>query len=527
MISLAYFRIAMNNKKLPFLAVAASLSMIALIAIQVYWIKTSADTQQKKFKQKAMEVMKKVTTKLEREEAITTVTSKLFKGMGNFPDDSTFTLDQFPLNDPFRKQLIKKKGDGIKNQASKELYNIQYEPPRQDSTLFIIKKTQKRILSSKIDLRSQLQNKATLINEIVNELALISINYQDFDERVTYQQIDSLFKQELKQNGLETDYVFDILDAETESLSFIQDEEVQKHLLASPFRLTLFPNDFAQSDSLILYFPNQQGFILKNSWKVLSLSLLLVLIIILLFYSSLSTIFKQKQLSQVKNDFINNMTHELKTPISTIGLACEALSDQSISIEESLRSNYVRMISQENKRLSVLVDNVLKSAVWDSARLKLDFQKVNLKQLAKKASESLDIQVKQNGGSINLSFEAENSYVEGDKVHLTNVIYNLLDNAIKYSEGTPKVNVNLFEESHNLCLEVIDHGIGISKENQKKIFEKFYRVSTGNIHDVKGFGLGLSYVKRVVEMHGGSLELKSQLGKGTRVIIKFKPYGRE
>lgn len=517
----------MKNKKLIFLTIAASLSMVGLIAIQVYWIKTSADTERRRFKQKVMEVMNKVTDKLEREEAITSVTSRLFHDIKkDLPRDSIFTLDQFPLNDPFQKQLIKKEAENP-SKTSQDLYNIQFAPPKEDSALFIIKKTQKRVLSSKVDFQSQLQNKTTLVNEIVNELALISVNYNDFDERVSYEQIDSLFKHELKEAGLETKFIFDILDAESQLLSFAQDEETQQKLKSSPFQLSLFPNDFTQSDSLILYFPNEKGFLLKNSWQILTLSLLMVLIIIYLFYSSISTIFKQKQLSQIKNDFINNMTHELKTPISTISLACEALRDKSISIDDGRRGNYVKMISQENKRLSVLVDNVLKSAVWDSAELKLESHAIDLNHLVQKVVESIEIQVNKRNGNITLDLNANQSTVRGDKVHLTNVLYNLLDNANKYSKNSPQIDVKTQNEGNYLVVRIKDQGIGISKEDQKKIFEKFYRVSTGNVHDVKGFGLGLSYVKRVVELHEGFVDLISQKGKGTTVIIKLKIFNDE
>lgn len=518
----------MNNKKLPFLAVAASLSMVALIAIQVYWIKTSAETQQKRFDQKAMEVMSEVTDKLEREEAITSVTSRLFYDLRKeVPADSVYTLDQFPLNDPFQKQLIKKQENTSKQDPTKDLYNIQFEQPQQDdSTLFIIRKTQKRVLSSRINFESQLKNKATLVNEIVNELALISVNYRDFDERVSYQQIDSLFKHELKESGLNTDYVFDILDAETQLLSFTQDPLLGEKLKHSPYRLSLFPNDFTESDSLLLYFPKQQSFLLKNSWEILALSFLLVLILILLFYSSLSTIFKQKQLSQVKNDFINNMTHELKTPISTIGLACEALRDKTISIDPNRRDNYVGMINEENKRLSILVDNVLKSAVWDSAELKLEQQNVNLHEIISKVSENFEIQISKRGGEMHLNLSAIQSEVIGDRVHLSNVFYNLLDNANKYSPEKPHITISTKEKGDLLIIQVKDQGMGISKENQKRIFEKFYRVSTGNLHDVKGFGLGLNYVKRIVELHQGSIDLKSQKGKGTTITLKFNKHGK-
>jgi two-component system phosphate regulon sensor histidine kinase PhoR len=216
------------------------------------------------------------------------------------------------------------------------------------------------------------------------------------------------------------------------------------------------------------------------------------------------------------------MTHELKTPISTIGLACEALNDDSLSIDPKRRKSYVGMIHDENKRLSVLVDNVLKSAIWDSAELKLKVEQADVHEIVQKVAASFKIQLSKKSGQLNLDLAASAYLVKVDKVHFSNVIFNLLDNANKYTPEVPSIEIRTFNEGNFICLTIQDNGIGISKDNQKKIFDKFYRVSTGNLHDVKGFGLGLSYVKRVIEMHGGEIQMKSTLGKGTTITIKLK-----
>lgn len=340
----------MINRKLILLIAAATISMIALIAIQVYWIDAAVETQQKRFDQSVMEVMSNTLEKMEKEEAITKVTSKLFPTTEinkSLRTDSVINIDQFPLGDPFQKQLITKK----EPQRSDQL-NIQFTPPTRDSSLFIIRKTQRRVLSSNVnvDIKDQLAQKATLVNEIVNELALISIN-NDYNERVSEEDIKSLFEVELKNAGINTPHVLDIFDAETQQLSFNNDKSIESEIINTPYRLSLLPNDFyIESDQILLYFPKQNNYMLKNISQILVLSFLLILILILLFYSSISTIFKQKRLSQVKNDFINNMTHELKTPISTISLACEALSDESLSIDANRKSTYLGMIDDENKR---------------------------------------------------------------------------------------------------------------------------------------------------------------------------------
>jgi two-component system phosphate regulon sensor histidine kinase PhoR len=220
------------------------------------------------------------------------------------------------------------------------------------------------------------------------------------------------------------------------------------------------------------------------------------------------------------------MTHELKTPISTISLACEALSDKTLLLDSERQGSYVNMIKEENKRLSVLVDNVLKSAVWDSTHLKLNLTKVNIHEIIQHVSQNFDIQVNNRNGKLKLDLEAQEAGILADKVHLSNVIYNLLDNANKYSPETPKICISTKNIDNNLVLSISDNGIGISKENQKKIFDKFFRVSTGNIHDVKGFGLGLSYVKRIVDLHHADISIESAKNKGTTISIKIATHGK-
>lgn len=527
-----YLRARMKQKRIVILIIASAICLLALISIQIYWINISIQTQQKKFDQAVMASIKDAIEKLEKEEAITQVTSKLFKDndfRNEASSDSVYAIEQFPVNDPFLgNSIVKQKGEkGITD----DQLRIDFTPSKSlDSAIFIIRKTQKRVLSSDFGnrivpedslLKNRLEKKATLVNEIVNELALISIN-KDFTERIELSKIDSLIEKQLMKNGIQLAFKADILDAATGLLSNYEGATFSENLKQSDYRTDLFPNDFfIESDQLLLYFPYQNRYILQNSWKVLLTTILLVLFLIGIFYSSLSTIFKQKKLSIVKNDFINNMTHELKTPISTISLACEALSDESIAIENKKRKSYISMIQQENNRLSVMVDSVLKSAVWDSVELKLNPKQVDLHQLLEKVTASFKIQVEKEGGSIQMRLLAENTKLNVDPVHFTNVLFNLLDNAKKYSKEKPEIVVETKNTIDGIQLSCSDNGIGISKYDQKKVFDKFYRVPTGNIHDVKGFGLGLSYVKRIIELHGGKIHLRSTLGMGTSVFIEI------
>jgi two-component system phosphate regulon sensor histidine kinase PhoR len=248
-------------------------------------------------------------------------------------------------------------------------------------------------------------------------------------------------------------------------------------------------------------------------------SAVLILTIMFAFSYTITTIFRQKKISEIKNDFINNMTHELKTPISTISLACEALSDPVMRSSEKRMKNFVRMISDENQRLGVLVENVLRSAILDRGEMDLNVDRINLHELAQNVIKNIAIQVNKKGGSIKTDLQAVNPVIMGDRIHLTNVIYNMLDNAIKYSPDSPLVKVSTKDHRNGMLISFSDKGIGVSKENQKKIFDKLYRVPTGDIHDVKGFGLGLSYVKVIVEKHHGEIWVESELNKGSTFNI--------
>ena len=523
----------MDKRRLSFIVVLSVFSIFFLIALQLYWINISVETQRQKFDQTVMDVMENVVRKIEKEEAITRVSSVIL-------DENQFS--QISFNDTVLnlKDGLIKANQFIESQnqvktKTDELSLKFTKPEFNDSTFYFIRETKKNVLSSSVNtvypdndsfLQSEIKKKASLISNVVNEWALFSVN-RNFEERIGYDLIDSLFYKELRAKGIKTDYVVDILDSETHSLSFSEDKDFDGALKNTPYSFQLFPNGFMESDALLIYFPNQDNYLIRNSWKVLLVSLLLICILIYLFYSSIATIYKQKKLSQVKNDFISNMTHEFKTPISTISLACEALGDNSIELDKSLKDSYLSMIKDENKRLAILVDNVLKSAAWDSSSLKLDIKKKNLHNIISEVIKNFEIQINNRGGSLNLNLNATNDSVLVDEVHMSNVIFNLLDNANKYSPEPPKIEVATINNKEDILLSIKDEGIGISKQEQKKIFDRFYRVSTGNIHDVKGFGLGLNYVKRIIDLHSGNIELESQKGKGTNIIIKLENHGKK
>jgi two-component system phosphate regulon sensor histidine kinase PhoR len=295
----------------------------------------------------------------------------------------------------------------------------------------------------------------------------------------------------------------------------------EKHI----FRINLSPNNvFVAPLYLTIQFPDEQNYLLRTMWLTLSISAIIILSLVIAFFYTINTIRRQKKYTDIKNDFISNMTHEFKTPISTIALAGEMLSDTTVVKTPEKLARFTKMIRDENKRLGVLVESILQTAVLDKGDFKLQRIEFDLQEVIKSALEKIHLQVDQKNGKLNEDLSAKESIIYADKVHITNIIFNLLDNALKYSKEIPDITISTENIPQGVLLSVKDNGIGISKENVKKIFDQFYRVSTGNVHDIKGFGLGLSYVRAIVVKHGGQISVESELNKGStfKIYIPFK-----
>jgi len=353
------------------------------------------------------------------------------------------------------------------------------------------------------------------VNDIFDELVSINV-YNDYKQKIDTLLLDSILKEELQEKGITTNYTRGVINNNIIKTP----TEKQKELVDSRFRVNLTPdNVFIEPMYLAVHFPNQQNYILSSLWLMLGGSGVLILSLIFSFYYAISTILKQKKLSEIKNDFISNMTHEFKTPISTISLACEVLNDNSMNKSPERLTNYIKMISDENKRLGILVENILQTAILDKGEFKLRLQDVNVHQVIEQSINNIRLQVENKDGKIITSLNASSPLIQADRVHVTNIIFNLIDNALKYTEQKPVIEIYTNDHINGIEISVKDNGIGISKENQKKIFDTLYRVPTGNIHNVKGFGLGLSYVKAVVEKHGGTIKVESEPGTGSIFTI--------
>jgi two-component system phosphate regulon sensor histidine kinase PhoR len=285
-----------------------------------------------------------------------------------------------------------------------------------------------------------------------------------------------------------------------------------------------FLNDdlFTEKRVFTLYILKLRWSIAKSFTPVLILSMVLILIILGTFIYSIRVILNQKKNTRIKTDFINNMTHELKTPIATIGLACEALTDKNIKLDNTSQNRFLKTIKSENERLGKLVENVLESSVSVKANPELKLEVFNIEEVIKKAIKSIQLSYNTRNGKIKTDFLAQNKIIEADKLHITNVIHNLLDNSLKYSSKSPLVTISTRDVIGGLIIRIKDNGIGIAKDNHKRIFEKLFRVPTGDLHNVKGFGLGLSYVKSIIDLHNGKIMVESKLGNGSTFTVNLK-----
>jgi two-component system phosphate regulon sensor histidine kinase PhoR len=367
------------------------------------------------------------------------------------------------------------------------------------------------------------KNKAILTNQYESMLSFNRhIPYNDF---LTKEILDSLIKLHLNIRGVDTRFEFCIYKPELQEFLMERSPDYRKELIEKGSAFILFQADiYTSPEYLLVYFPHEKQFLLTELWGMLLISIILIIVIVSSFTYTITIIFRQKRLSEMKNDFINNMTHEFKTPISTISLACEALSDKEIRHSTEFLDNYITMISEENKRLAGMAEKILQTAVIDKGQLKMNKEQIDLHAIITDVIKNLRIQVEIKDGEIKRRFKATKSQIEGDRVHVTNLVYNLLDNANKYSPKKPLIRIITENVNNGIVLTIEDNGIGIGKNEQKKIFEKLYRVPTGNIHEVRGFGLGLNYVKAIVEEHHGKINLESEVNKGSKckVFLPFK-----
>lgn len=537
----ANFDLFMNKSNIQVVTLLISAALVGLILTQLYWAKNAILLKEQLFEQNVNDALNMVVYKFEKTSTAARITHKL-----NFRKQGIRWLMENDSLKRSAKMDVDSSSDISKMNLNNKNVQVKiYEEYQSDSNGVVVKKIREKHFADdslkdksfnisglwaddslnikKFDTTDERYRWITHRSEVVNDIfdELVSINvYNDYKQKMDTLLLDSLIKEELYNQGIDAGYTFGILNNEPIKNPSLK----QKEIVNSKFRVNLTPdNVFIQPQFLALYFPNQKNYIFSKLWLLLGGSGFLILALIFSFYYAISVILRQKKLSEIKNDFISNMTHEFKTPISTISLACEVLDDKSVMKTPERVKEYLKMIGEENKRLGVLVENILQTAILDKGEFKLKVQQVDINQLIQQAISTIQLQVENKGGEIIPHLDVLQPSIEGDKVHLTNIIFNLIDNALKYTDQKPRIEIFTKDSENGIEIRIKDNGIGISKENQKKIFETLYRVPTGNLHNVKGFGLGLSYVKAVVEKHKGKISVNSEPGKGSTFIL-FLPH---
>jgi two-component system phosphate regulon sensor histidine kinase PhoR len=520
----------MIRQNLSLITALVSMALIALIAVQLFWIKNAVQLKEDEFNRKVHESLDNLVYHLEKSTTAAKIKKKIkfHKQVATQKTISSLiagdTLGGKNAQDKIVVKILEELSIDSNGVVTTTIKEHQYEG---DSTRSIsdfpaqFRETTSDLEKLKMEL---IEKRAAMFNDIFDELVSINI-YKDYKPNVDSLLLDSLLRVELHQKGIFTDYIYDVHELPRADFKQFENSSVAIDTTKQFFKVNLSPNNiFVNPLYLTIHFPHEKNYLMKTLWLTLSMSGLVILVLILAFYYTINTIHKQKRYTQIKNDFIGNMTHEFKTPISTIALSAEMLSDSSVGKTPEKVARFVKMIQEENKRLGVLVESVLQTAVLDKGDFKLKRSEFDLHEVINSAMEKVQLQVGQKHGQLQAFLGAQNPGLFADKVHITNIVYNLLDNALKYSKEIPEISISTENISEGILMCVQDKGIGISKENQKRVFEQFYRVSTGNVHNIRGFGLGLSYVKAIVYKHGGDITVESELGKGSsfKVYLPFK-----
>jgi len=427
--------------------------------------------------------------------------------------------DEKKLGSAFQEAFPNQKNT-VKNQVSGNGESLNNEVEYRKGNRTVEKSASLAGTKPLINGKSKDLDRADLLREVMKDLMYTK---RPIQERVNRFLLDTLLRKELTEKGISLPFEFAVQANANNGMIFSTASLKSNEWQQRSYKASLFPNETLQGNNLLyVFFPDQQKYILNDMGVMFGGSGILIVVIMACFYMAVSTILHQKKLSDIKNDFINNMTHEFKTPISTIALAADMAQENSRSggNEASPRmTRYLGIIREENKRLGTHVEKVLQMALLDKGHVKLKRSDANIHDLIEKVLNSQSVQIEQKEGELDLEFEAANEIISCDELHISNILNNLVDNAIKYSPEKLHLTVKTENENNGVTISITDQGLGMSKEQTHRIFDTFYRVPTGNVHDVKGFGLGLSYVKKMVEAHEGTVSVQSRPGHGSTFIL--------
>ena len=522
----------MNKFVFRLLVLLMSISLLGIILVQVYWFNTSLEKSEEQFKFHIKQVLGNVSKKLQEQEKYTFYNKykKLKDSTGKAPQtEDLLEYKYYQRNKKTNETII------YSNSIMAENYDL-------FSTLFDKKADSLKVKNYAAKRKTMIFNNNSFDNTGIQkkivpdvtieksgpleilENAQFDIFYKDIaanfpiQDRVTKEILYKTLQNELNEYGVKTPFEFNVysngLATKIKSDHFAYDKE-------ATYSIPIFiDNDGNNKYSLLISFPQKKKFLFSEILAITLLSIIFTLIIIIAYANALHQLIKQRQISEIKTDFINNMTHEFKTPIATINLALDAIKNPKVIDDKEKIFRYLQMIRDENKRMHAQVENVLRISKLEKKELDISKESYNVQDIIEEAIDHVHLIVEDREGTITTHFEANRTIVLLNDVHFTNVIVNILDNAIKYSPEAPVIDIYTENIKDFILIKVKDHGAGMTKVAQKRIFEKFYREHTGDLHNVKGHGLGLAYVKRIVEDHNGQVFVESEKGKGSTFIIK-------
>lgn len=516
----------MKRTTIVLLAIFFFLAISGLILIQLYWIRNAIAITDQQFRYLANKALEAVVLDLEEKELI----KNIVEDIDPASTDSVTAI--VPANSPLAKKL-----HGYQpNSALLKMYGLN----NPDEPLAITSSGHKIFISSEnvspfpgdettepspqittSEITGRVTNKIVFLEKIMEKILR---NTPDIRERINPEKLKEELRSALNNVGINLDFEYSIRSGRYGSIwktpGYADKPGTNK------FIIQLFPNDPVPSQNqIVLYCLQERQYKFEKIGNLGFMSLLFTLLLLVLSTGTFIVIFRQKKISEIRNDFINNMTHELKTPISTISLASQMLADKSIDDKDKNIESLAKVISDESIRLKFQVEKVLQMAIFERMKMKLNLTDMDVHTIIEKAIENFALQICNRAGNINTDLQATRSQVSIDEIHFMNAISNLIDNAIKYSKDNPDITISTRNVKKGIMITIEDKGIGINKENLKRIFDKFFRVHSGNVHNVKGFGLGLSYVKKIIEAHNGSIKVESQLNNGTKFIL-FLPQNR-
>ena len=516
----------MKRITIVLLAVFFFLAITGLVLIQLYWIRGAIVITDQQFRYLANKALESVVLDLEEKEliknivedidpastdsitAIIPANSPLAKKIHGYQPNSAL-LETYGLNNPGKPIAITSSGHKIfisSENISAYSTDETIEPSSQ-------------ITSSEI--KGRVTNKIVSLEKIMEKILR---NTPDIRERINPEKLKVELRTALNNVGIYLNFEYSIRSGRYGTIwktpGFNDKPGTNK------FIIQLFPNDPVPSQNqIVLYCLQEQHYKFEKIGNLGFITLLFILILIILSTGTFIVIFRQKKISEIRNDFINNMTHELKTPISTISLASQMMADKTIADKDKNIDGLAKVISDESMRLKFQVEKVLQMAIFERMIMKLNLVEMDVHGIIDKAVDNFALQINDRNGTINIDFQATRPLAIIDEVHFLNSISNLIDNAIKYSKDKPDITISTRNNKKGIVISIEDKGIGIGKENLKRIFDKFFRVHSGNVHNIKGFGLGLSYVKKIIDEHNGSIKVESQINKGTKFII-FLPQNK-